>query len=45
MCAMRTLALCALAAVLLTACSGVIDNCPDGLRDPPYGSGVPNPHK
>lgn len=42
---MRTLVLCAFAALLLGACTGVIDNCPDGLRDPPWGSGAPNPHK
>jgi hypothetical protein len=33
------------AALLLSGCVGVLDNCPDGLRDPPWGSGVPDPHK
>lgn len=34
-----------IAALLLCGCTGVLDNCPDGLRDPPWGSGVPDPHK
>jgi len=41
---MRTVALCILISLSLTACAGVLDNCRDGLRDPPYGSGAPDPH-
>jgi hypothetical protein len=40
---MRTLALVA-TLVLLTACAGVLDNCPSGLSDPPAGSAIPAPH-
>jgi hypothetical protein len=40
---MRTLALIA-ALVLLTGCAGVLDNCPNGLSDPPAGSTIPTPH-
>jgi hypothetical protein len=40
---MRWIALLA-AALFLSACGGVIDNCPNGLRDPPWGSAIPTPH-
>jgi hypothetical protein len=41
---MRSLAFAAIA-LLLAGCAGVLDACPDGLREPGWGSGVPDPHK
>jgi hypothetical protein len=41
---MRSLAFVAVV-LLLSGCAGIVDYCPDGLRDPPWGSGVPDPHK
>jgi hypothetical protein len=40
---MRTLILAA-AALLLSACGGVIDRCPNGLSDPPWNSSIPHSH-
>jgi hypothetical protein len=34
----------AAAALMLSACGGVIDRCPNGLSDPPPGSAIPAPH-
>jgi uncharacterized protein YceK len=31
--------------LLLSGCGGIIDNCPEGLRAPLWGSTVPDPHK
>jgi hypothetical protein len=41
---MRAFALATMLLVL-AGCAGVIDACPDGLREPGWGSGVPDPHK
>jgi hypothetical protein len=41
---MRMLALAAAAALLLSACAGVLDDCPHGLDPPPPGSSIPAPH-
>lgn len=41
---MRALVLTAVV-LLLAGCTGVLDNCPDGLREPGWGTGVPDPHK
>jgi hypothetical protein len=40
---MRALALAAFA-LMLAGCAGVIDYCPDGLRDSPWRSGSHDPH-
>jgi hypothetical protein len=37
------LILTAAAALLLSACGGIIDRCPNGLSDPPWNSSIPEP--
>jgi hypothetical protein len=41
----RALILTAVAALLLSACGGVIDRCPNGLSDPPWNSSIPHSHR